>query len=245
MNRSYLRLAVEGKNDWWRYALGMLFIIFFWGYVGVLAAILILKIAFLFGIIEPNYPYAKFLAFSIRHVFSSLGVFLVLKYLHQRKFSTLFGIDRRLSLKRLAIGTTVTFSILFVPFLIGGLFDLTLISDVFRLRAWSWLPFIIFSIIVQSAGEEFIYRGYLLQGFSLLNRRATLAVLLSSLAFAHVHFLPSIFISIEEINRFLFCFVFGVVCAAITIRDNRIELAIGVHAGWNIFQTLISGIYNS
>ena len=59
MNRSYLKLAREGNNDWWRYMVGILFIIVFWGYIGLLFGVIIIKIAFFAKIIEPDYPYYK------------------------------------------------------------------------------------------------------------------------------------------------------------------------------------------
>ena len=166
MKQNYLNLARQGKNHWWRYGLGVPFILIVWGYASTLPAVSILKLAIFAKILPPEPPHFDFMATSIKHIFSTVAVYLVLKCFHRRNFSTVISVEGKLSIKKLLVTTIVVFLILATPILIGGIVDSTIISDAFKLEQKSWFPFIILATIIQSAGEEFVYRGYLLQGFS-------------------------------------------------------------------------------
>lgn len=87
----------------------------------------------------------------------------------------------------------------------------------------------------QAAFEEVLFRGYLMQGFSLLipGRLFTLAA--TSVMFALMHSLN------PEVKEFGFFAImpqyltFGLVFGIITILDDGIEAAVGAHAANNIF----------
>lgn len=249
INRSYLKLARQGNNQWWRYCLGTLFIWFFSGYIAVSLSILVVNLAVvrIDTIATSDQAYLNFIATRIENVFPMLAVFIVLKWLHQRHISTVISAEGKLSIKRILIGIVTCLILILLPFFIDWLFGVYSWLDIvekFGLERWSWLPFIMISTIIQSAGEEFVFRGYLLQGLYLLTSRTKTAVTISSLAFVSVHYSPPYLASIlsEGIPQLIFYFVFAVMCAVVTLKDNRIELAIGIHSGWNIFHIMLSGI---
>ncbi len=99
------------------------------------------------------------------------------------------------------------------------------------LIALLFLPF-------QTSFEELFFRGYLMQGSTLLFQSKWGALLFTSLLFGAMH------LSNPEIDNFglwvaLPQYVFmGLFLGYITLKDNGLELAIGVHAANNI----ISGI---
>jgi len=101
------------------------------------------------------------------------------------------------------------------------LFLLALISLIF-------IPF-------QAAFEEVIFRGYLMQGFSLQIKNRFFPLFMSSLLFGLMHGLN------PEVKEFGFWIMmpqyvlFGLVFGIITILDDGIEAAMGAHAANNIF----------
>lgn len=93
-------------------------------------------------------------------------------------------------------------------------------------------------IIIQTSTEEFFYRGYLMQGLSLLTRHPLLLILLTSILFAVPHF------GNPEMQRgfiwtALTYFLWGVFFATITLKDNGLELVLGAHAANNLFSFLV------
>ncbi len=87
----------------------------------------------------------------------------------------------------------------------------------------------------QAAFEEVIFRGYLMQGFSVLAANRWLPLLVTSLLFGIMHsFNP-------EVEEFGFLtmmpqyVLFGLVFGIITILDDGIEASAGAHAANNIF----------
>ena len=87
----------------------------------------------------------------------------------------------------------------------------------------------------QAAFEEVIFRGYLMQGFSVLAGNRWIPLLLTSLLFGIMHsFNPEV----EEFGFFTMMpqyVLFGLVFGIITVLDDGIEAAVGAHATNNIF----------
>jgi len=87
----------------------------------------------------------------------------------------------------------------------------------------------------QAAFEEVIFRGYLMQGFTLLVPNRLFPVISTSVLFALMHSLN------PEVKEYGFFAVmpqyltFGLIFGIITILDDGIEAALGAHAANNIF----------
>jgi hypothetical protein len=104
--------------------------------------------------------------------------------------------------------------------------------------AGTFIPLIIISVLLvpfQAAFEEIIFRGYLMQGFTLLVRNRFFPLIITSVLFGLMHaFNP-------EVKEFGFMnmmpqyVVFGLIFGIITILDDGIEAAIGAHAANNVF----------
>jgi membrane protease YdiL (CAAX protease family) len=90
-------------------------------------------------------------------------------------------------------------------------------------------------IPLQAAFEEIVFRGYLMQGFSLLVKNRFFPLIMTSVMFGLMHVLN------PEVKEFgfwrmmpqyiLFGFIFGI----ITVLDDGIETAMGTHAANNVF----------
>ena len=105
-------------------------------------------------------------------------------------------------------------------------------------NAGTFIPLIIISVLLvpfQAALEEIIFRGYLMQGFTLLIRNRFFPLIMTSVLFGLMHaFNP-------EVKEFGFLtmmpqyVLFGLMFGIITILDDGIEAAIGAHAANNVF----------
>ena len=232
MKNSYLALAHAGKNDWWRYWWGMLLILVIWIYGGGLFTLGFVKLAF--QSIETANPLALYTTEKIQDLFTVLAVFLTLKWLHGREVSTLFSVEGRLNLKRFCLSTVVWLLLTLLPVLGIWLFDPSKYASDFNLRQLFILLLVIVMTAFQSAEEELVFRGYLLQGINSFTSQPFIAVCLSSLVFAYGHFLNLLYIPLEDLSSFAWYFVFGVFASILTLRDNRIELAMGVHTATNL-----------
>jgi membrane protease YdiL (CAAX protease family) len=87
----------------------------------------------------------------------------------------------------------------------------------------------------QASFEEVIFRGYLMQGFSVIIRNRWFPLVMTSVLFALMHSLnPEVkdfgFLTMMP-QYFLFALVFGIT----TIMDDGIEVAMGAHTANNIF----------
>ncbi|MBW4614750.1 MAG: CPBP family intramembrane metalloprotease [Desmonostoc vinosum HA7617-LM4] len=104
-----------------------------------------------------------------------------------------------------------------------------------------WLPLVPLVLVltpIQTSAEEFLYRGYLLQGLGLLYRQKTILIIMNSFLFMLPH-LGNPEMQRGAIWMALQYFSWGVFLSAIALKDNRIELSLGVHAANNIFAFLL------
>ncbi|MCZ4498321.1 MAG: family intrarane metalloprotease [Marmoricola sp.] len=77
----------------------------------------------------------------------------------------------------------------------------------------------------QAMGEEYAFRGYLMQGFGALTRRPWVAVVLSAALFALAH-------GVQNAPLFLDRFSFGLMAGYIVLRTGGLEAGIALHI-WN------------
>lgn len=260
MSQSYLDVARQGRNNWWRYLLGILFIIFLWIVVGSIVSLIVASIfvTLQFGqsgldsealqqqfqsqllLFLKTPSVAAYVTVNIPFVFFALAILLVIILLHQRSFFTLISADQSVNFKRLLRGFWVWF--LISTILIPVDYLLNSQNYVFSFNPAQWfllLPLALILTPLQTSAEEVFFRGYLLQGLGLLTRQRFVLIIVSSLLFAVPHFAN------PEMQRgavwlALLYFAFGVFLTVITLKDNRLELALGVHAANNLRFLFIS-----
>jgi len=247
---TYLDLARQGKNEWWRYLLAVPVILFAWQLVGGVPILLLIIWVTLDG--NPATAFHQdgtFSGVSLNLSFTTLmlaswafvaGIFLAVRFIHQRRFLSLVTPSRSLDWRRLFQGFSVWFGLvalfaLLEAFLYPGRYVLTL-----NLR--TYIPFIFLALIlipIQTSAEELFFRAYLLQGFGLRNRNIWTLSFLSGFIFM----LPHLLNPEAKLNYLLMglsYFSIGALLAYITLRDGSLELALGVHAANNLFTVLFA-----
>lgn len=229
----YLAAADIGGNGWWRYLLGIV----------VIAASWIIGGAYAYGLVLLHLPLGaitEFVAINASILMLLVGVVAVVEVLHRRSWRTLITPHAQIDWRRMVQGAAVWVTLALVFSLIEHL--------LYPGRyAWSldlarWLPFALAALLLtplQCAAEELVFRGYLLQGLGRWLRRPLVLAVLSSVIFTAPHlYNPEVAaygLAIMAANYF----VMGLFLAGVTLRDGRLELAIGAHAGNNLLLALI------
>ena len=187
----------------------------------------------------------SYLSTHVAYAFLSMGIFVAVKLLHQRKMLTLISPDATFQLKRFGLGFGVWFAIASVQTLIEFLYNRTAFIWNFQPSVWlAFLPWAIVCTPIQTTAEELLFRGYFLQGLGCLTRQPTVLAIASSLPFAIAHFgNPEMGRGAEWVA--LTYLLMGIFLVLITLKDDRLELALGVHAANNLFVVLIVNTQDS
>ncbi len=245
--QDYLDLAHSGKNDWWRYVLAVLLILFMWQVLGALpAAALYIRDMARNGLQAGSGSVALsgttvyFVALMLASVFFGCGIYLAICLIHQRLFRTLMTPARSIAWGRLFQGFGLWF---ILAALMAGLEALLYPGRyVWTLDLHRFLPFVPLALIlvpIQTSAEELFFRGYILQGLGLRMRNIWVLSAISGLLFGLPHLLnPEA--SVNYPLLFLYYFAFGFSLAYITLRDGRLELALGAHAANNLFSVIFA-----
>lgn len=235
----YLDLARQGRNAWWRYALGAFTIAFFWLVLGYAPYLLLVGAGFRDQLLE-------YLAVNFSIIMMLAGLVLTVKLIHRRPLLSLVTPEARVVGRRVWRGALVWAVIAAVIVVIEHL----LFPDRYYLsfdveRFFVFLAVVLVLTPIQTTAEELVFRGYVMQGIGLLTRRPALIAVASSLVFTVPHLLnPEVHqhgVVIMAANYF----VIGMLLATITLRDGRLELAIGLHAVNNVFLALIANYEGS
>lgn len=257
MGEQYLDSVRLGKNQWWRYLLGILIILGAWLLVGSMLYLVAVSFgifidlssigsdpvsgaASLEQLVQSAPPLATFTGTFLTFVPLLVGVFLVVRFIHGRPFLTLITPHRRVDWCRLMQGFVVFGALLVLitaveVLLYPGRYQLSLNLPRF-------LPFMMVGLVlipIQTASEEVLFRGYFMQGLSLLVRSPLILALFSGLVFTLPHLANPELAAGPWLVAPQYLIV-GFALAFITLRDNGLELALGVHAANNLFVGLVA-----
>ncbi len=254
----FLEQGIKPQNKFWLYLIGSVLIIIasFIGQIPFSVAVLYSSFksnktfptdnAQIMKIFDPNLT--LFLV-MISFVFAFFGVYFVVKYLHKQ---TLLSVTT--SRKK------VDWSRILFSFILWSFFSALSFWAVY-LRSpdnfvWNFklVPFLILLVIgsilipIQTSTEEYVFRGYLMQGFANLAQNKWFPLLMTSLIFGSMHvFNPEV----AKMGYIVMVYYIGtgLFLGIITLMDEGMELALGFHAAnnlvgailvtsdWSVFQT--------
>ncbi len=232
----------RARAEFWRLGLGIVVIVVV--YVASIAILWLLAgmLAAWFGVAAA--PDAAMLSQSplavILVIFSfagmMLGVVLAVRLVHRRAVGTLFGPAAR-----------VRRDFVFGAALILAAFAVALVlwpgrSELVAGMPWRlWLmllPVALIGLMIQTAAEEMLFRGYLQQQLAARFRTALVWMLLPSIVFGLLHYEPvmmggNVWLVVAATG------FFGLVAADLTARSGSLGLAWGLHFGNNAIALLI------
>lgn len=250
----FLERGREGRNDVWRYLLGV--VISFGGYFlfSIPALVVITKLIHDKGISDPdemqrmitNPEYLgidpNLLLFLLLLCFPGaiIGLFLAVKFVHGKAINSIITSAKRIRWSRVAIGGLVLF------LLSGAWMLVALNKDPENIR-WTFQmkPFLISLFIgivflpAQTWWEEFMMRGYLLQRIGLVTKTAWLPVLITSIAFALLHMGNPEVAANGFLQSMPMYIVPGLLFGVIAVLDGGLEIPMGLHFANNLFGTII------
>lgn len=181
-------------------------------------------------------PNLGFLLLLCMFLFAVMFFFVGINFLHHKSFKKLITPYQNIDFKKILFGFGLWMALAIVAesvFYIMQPGNYTFSFDLIK-----FLPLVLISLIflpIQTTFEEVFFRGYLLQGFGLLLKNRWMPLVITSLLFGLIH------ITNPEIQKYgllrmeIYYVLAALFLGLITILDDSLELAIGVHAATNMF----------
>jgi uncharacterized protein len=154
--------------------------------------------------------------------------------IHRRPWQSLVAPDLRLDWRRLAIGGGVELALLASQFAL-----------IIALVGWPWgwpgaaaLAMLAIGLVLvplQAASEEVLFRGYLTQALGRIARSRAVIVLVVGVVFGALHLNAYGPLTVP------YFLVVSLIFSLVSLRDDRLELAIGGHAAMNLFAFAAAG----
>lgn len=245
----YIKQAFNFNHDWWLYIAGLAIIVIAVVLGQIPYTIILiakateagldlqnLNLSQTMGLIDSNLNlFLMLLSFAA----GFLGVFFVAKTLHRQSIRSLTTSRLKIDWRRF------WFAFLFWGIISSGfvLVDHYLSPEnyVFNFKL---VPFLILAAIaillvpLQTSFEEYLFRGYLMQGIGVLCRNRWVPLIFTSVLFGLLHIANP---EIEKIGYVLLVHYIGTgfFLGIITLMDEGLELALGFHAANNLFTALL------
>ncbi|MFB2895491.1 lysostaphin resistance A-like protein [Aerosakkonemataceae cyanobacterium BLCC-F50] len=252
----YLFLAKRGKNQWWRYLSAISLILFSWLVIGNIPALALILLVFYDGNDRTSFDSElnrfdgidllwTYLVINFAFIVFLLALYIAVRFIHQREFISLITPRSQVKISRIVQGFLLWLILLGIACAIEyALFPQSYEFSYNPSKFFLFLPFALLLTPIQTSVEELFFRGYLMQTASLITRIRWIPIGFSSLIFAAIHLgNPEV-----ESNFFILAlFYLGLAffLAIVTIKDNSLELALGVHAANNLFTILLVNPINS
>lgn len=249
LETDFKQLARRGKTSPWRYLLSVGILVALWfgsGYLFLEVPVFIANLdgnpdtyldseGALVGI-DPLVDYAAvLLSFAVVLV----GVYLVVRFIHRRPFLSLVTSGSSVNWRRMGQGFGLWLIVIAAAAVAGYLLDPSRYTFIFE--PGRFLVFLLLAAVlvpIQTSTEELLFDGFVLQGFGLFLRNTFVLAAVMGLVF-----IPGHLGNPDSPEGFLaavgYSFVVGAFFAFITLRDNGLELALGVHAANNLFIDLL------
>ena len=244
----YLKQTYKVLHDWWRYLVGVIVIFVAWQIVGMIPLLVFLGIEMVNGaaLTTDISAMAELLGNNlflflmlISFVVGLVGVIMSSKYLHKQSFTHLTTARKKIDWSRF-----------WFIFIIWGIFSVgsTILSYYFSpddyVYALNVKPFVILCVIVvvliplQTSFEEYLFRGYLMQGLAVTFKNRWLPLIITSVGFGLLHGLNP---EVDKLGPIMMVFYIGtgLVLGIMTLMDDGLELALGFHAANNMFTALL------
>lgn len=178
---------------------------------------------------------------------SVLCVILLLwvKYFHQQSITSLTTARPKIDYKRVFFSFFLWAAILVAVILVQYFVS----PDDFVIN-FKFVPFLVLLVLalilipLQTSFEEYLFRGYLMQGLGLLTKNKWFPLLFTSITFGLMH------IANPEVGAFglqmmVFYIGTGLFLGIITLMDDGLELALGFHAANNLVGAILVTSNNS
>lgn len=245
----YIQQAFKSLHEWWRYLVGFI-IIFIASQIGtipLIIAVMTKKLSegeSIYSIDENEVLttlssnltlFLMLLSFAI----GLLAVYLVVRFLHKQPFVELTTSRKKTDWGRVFFG----FGLITVTTLVVTILDYYSNPDDYVLQ-FDLVPFLILAVIaiimipLQTSFEEYLFRGYLMQGIGVLAKNRWLPLIITSVVFGGLHLANP---EVDKLGNVIMIYYIGTgfFLGIMTLMDEGMELALGFHAGNNLITALL------
>ncbi|MGB2232625.1 MAG: lysostaphin resistance A-like protein [Flavobacteriaceae bacterium] len=248
----YISQALKSLHEWWRYLVGILIVLIGVGIFSIphMIAISIKSfngevdmerlaqndVAYILGLFEPNLN----LVFMLLPFLGGLILlFITVKFIHKQSLISLTTSRKSIDWSRVWFSFFLWGIVSSVMIALGYLLEPENFEINFKL-----VPFLILLVIaillipIQTSFEEYLFRGYLMQGIGVITKYRWIPLLITSLVFGLMH------ISNPEVDKLgpvvmIYYIGTGLFLGVMTLMDEGMELALGFHAANNLFTALL------
>ena len=168
-----------------------------------------------------------------------ISLWIGVKFIHKKPFNALINPSLSINWKKIFFSFGLWMSMTMVMELVFYLIDPTVYT--FQFQGDKFLILLLIAVFIfplQTSFEELVFRGYLMQGISLLSSHRWIPLVITSAAFGIMHIMN------PEVQAFglglsmTYYIGVGLFLGILTLMDNGLELALGVHAATNIYSAL-------
>ena len=244
--------ATLGLNHWWRWIVGVVVILIMWigvGSIGLgLAGCELLNATNVLGLGCSGGEFtgngglsAQIVIFGSGFAVGLLGIWLVLKYIHRKRFMGLLTGRANLDCSRFLVGMLAALVALLVLFAV----DIYVFQwdTTFQKPGWEFVVFVLVAaafVPIQSGYEEAFFRGYILHGLINLSRNRVVLAIVTGIIFALPH-LGNPEPGEHGLVPYLGAIVTsGIFFAVVVLLDGGLELAWGYHFINNFFLGVVA-----
>ncbi|RYJ40903.1 Abortive infection protein [Flavobacterium anhuiense] len=244
----FLEQGIKPENKFWKYLLGSVFIISasFIGQIPITAAVFYKTFTEhkVFpttneGIMKMFESNTTLFLVMVSFVFAFAGIYFVVKYIHHQTLLSVTTSRAKVDWKR------IWFSFFLWAFfsLLSFLFVYLRSPEQFMLQ-FKLVPFLILALLgcilipIQTSTEEYVFRGYLMQGFANLSQNRWFPLLMTSVIFGSMHWANPEVVKMGNIIMIYYIGT-GLFLGVITLMDEGMELALGFHAANNLVGALL------
>lgn len=172
-------------------------------------------------------------------VFALLALYLVVKHFHKQKFIEVTTSRKKMDWKRFFFSFRL-WAFITVVITLASYFASPESYEV----NFQPVPFAVLAIIsillipVQTSTEEYVFRGYLMQGFAILAKNKWFPLLMTSVIFGTLHILNP---EVEKMGYIILVYYIGtgLFLGILTLMDEGMELSLGFHAANNLIGALL------
>lgn len=247
----FIEQAFKAKTDWWRYVIGMIIVFLAWQIIGglpLMAAILfemgpdILTMTEQEDMMQVLQVLDSNLAFFLLLLMFAVGLgalFLVIRLLHRQPIIEATTSRKKMDWGRFFFG----FGLIAIFTIVATMIDYNLRPEDF---VWNFklVPFLVLVIIavvmvpLQTSFEEYLFRGYLLQGLGVLTKNRWFPLITTSVLFGSLHLWNP---EVEKLGYIIMVYYIGtgLLLGIMTLMDEGLELALGFHFGNNLIGALL------
>jgi membrane protease YdiL (CAAX protease family) len=244
----FIEQGIKSENKFWKYSIGSLLVILA-SSIGQVPLILAVfaksfmeEVPFpteseeIMKVLDSNLTlFLMLLSFAV----ALWALFLVIKYFHGQTILSVTTSRTKVDWNRILFSFSIWSTFTIVSILISYF----LAPEDFQIN-FQPIPFLILVLIsvlmfpIQTSTEEYVFRGYLMQGFGNLSKNKWFPLLLTSVIFGGMHIMNP---EVTKMGYIVLVFYIGtgLLLGIMTLMDEGMELALGFHAANNLIGALL------